>query len=333
MISRGRCSIDEDSIREMIPDTAVAAEYLGITQFPVTVRSLIRQDNRPSMGIWLCPDNRTVMFRDYGTGETGTIYTLLSRIWNLPRDKVILRILDSSLAVTGVSRKVRKSYVRTSRNLEVRIRQWKQHDLDYWETYGISYPWLVFGDVHPVSHIFLSDRKSSICIPAEKYAYVYVERKDNRLSLKLYQPFSENYKWMSKHNSSVWDLWTRLPERGERLIITSSRKDALCLWENTGIPSLSLQGEGYMPKEHVMNQLKDRFSSIYVLYDNDFNKEVNHGRIYGRNLCDRFSLIQLEIPECLHSKDPSDLVRNHGRKELRKLIQSLLQTTQINQQT
>ena len=53
-------------------------------------------------------------------------------------------------------------------------------------------------------------------IPAEKYAYVFVEFKDNVESLKIYQPFSEFYKWRNKHDSSVWDLWEQLPETGEK---------------------------------------------------------------------------------------------------------------------
>ncbi|MBQ1960440.1 MAG: hypothetical protein II349_02840, partial [Akkermansia sp.] len=58
----------------------------------------------------------------------------------------------------------------------------------------------------------------------------------------------------------------------------------LCIWSNTSIPAISLQGEGYIPKEHVVQQLKDRFEIVYVLYDNDFNSDINNGRIFGEVL-------------------------------------------------
>ena len=84
----------------------------------------------------------------------------------------------------------------------------------------------------------------------------------------------------------------------------------MCIWENTGIPSISLQAESYLPKQHVVQQLKDRFRKVYVLYDNDFNStKENYGRIFGKTMAESFDLIQLEIPNKYESKDPSDLCK------------------------
>jgi hypothetical protein len=179
--------------------------------------------------------------------------------------------------------------------------------------------WLKFGRIFPISHIFINNNR----FPAEKYAYVYVEKKDGNITLKIYQPFSERMKWLSKHDNSVWDLWDRLPPKGNKLIITSSRKDALCIWANTGIPSTCLQGEGYIPKEHIIQQLKDRFEVIYVLYDNDFHSDINNGRIFGKNLADKFNLIQIEIPTEWKCKDISDLCFNWGKDIVKQVITEL----------
>ena len=193
--------------------------------------------------------------------------------------------------------------------------------MEYWNKYGISKEWLEYAEVHPISTLFFNNDKTTI--PAEKYAYVYVERKDNKVTLKVYQPYSERFKWISKHDSSVWDLWTKIPITGDKLIITSSRKDALCVWSNSGIPSLSLQGEGYIPKESVINELKSRYKDIYVLYDNDFQSDVNHGRLYGKHLSELYNLKQIEIPDEYKSKDPSDLCMNYGREVVRNVILQL----------
>ena len=213
-----------------------------------------------------------------------------------------------------------KRYVHADTKVEVTIREWRDYDYKYWESFGISSKWLKFGRIYPISHIFINENR----FPAEKYAYVYIENKDNHVTMKIYQPFSERMKWLSKHDSSVWDLWDRLPEKGDKLIITSSRKDSLCIWENTGIPTVSLQGEGYIPKQHVMQQLKDRFNTIYVLYDNDFNSDINNGRIFGKTLADKFDLIQIEIPEEYQSKDTSDLCLNWGRNTVKQVINQLI---------
>ena len=100
------------------------------------------------------------------------------------------------------------------------------------------------------------------------------------------------------------------------------------MWANTGIPSLSLQGEGYIPKEHVVSQLKERYKKIYILYDNDFKAEEkgeeNHGRVFGKKLADMFQLIQIEIPELYRSKDPSDLYKDWGKEVFITVMQSLI---------
>ena len=128
---------------------------------------------------------------------------------------------------------------------------------------------------------------------------------------------------MSKHDSSVWDLWSQLPPTGDKLIITSSRKDALSIWANTGIPSTGLQGEGYLPKFHVVEQLKSRFKRVFILYDNDFDKEINFGRLQGASLAELFGLEQIEIPSDLLSKDSSDLYLNHGKQIQKQIITQL----------
>ena len=119
-------------------------------------------------------------------------------------------------------------------------------------------------------------------------------------------------------------MWLQLPAKGENLIITKSRKDALCIWENTGIPSCSLQAESYLPKEHVVNELKKRFKNVFVLYDNDFNKEVNVGRIAGSKLAEQFGLKQIELPDYLYIKDSSDLCKRDGRNKVKTTINNLI---------
>lgn len=330
MISRGFKSVTQRDIRKQYSDYDIAKMYLGLESIPCVVCSPLREDRKPSLGFyWTTTGN--VGYKDFATGEQGGLYDFLGHLWNMSFNSVVSKIasdtnIKQEVLRTRCSSPVRK---RTSSQLEVKVRKWKPYDLMYWEQYGISREWLRFGEVYPIESMFFSRDGSTKIVPAEKYAYVYVERKDGIVTLKVYQPFSERIKWLSKHDSSIWDLWTKLPESGERLIITSSRKDALCIWANTGIPSVSLQGEGYMPKKHVVQQLKDRFKNVYVLYDNDFKAEEkgeeNHGRVFGKILSDEFGLKQIEIPYEFKSKDPSDLYKDWGKDVFVNTILSLIE--------
>lgn len=324
MVARGSDSTSIEKVNDLYSDFDIAHKYLGITCVPEVINSPLRQDNNPSLGLFINNRTNSLWFKDFGSGEKGSLYDLLAKMWNVSKDKVYDKILEDMPAPALIRKHGVKVYRKSAGKVEVRVREWRDYDIAYWDSYGISLPWLKFGEIYPISHIILTKNGHSYPIPAEKYAYVYVERKDGIVSFKIYQPYSKEYKWMSKHDSSVWDLWTKIPEKGDKLIITSSRKDALAIWSNTGIPALSLQGEGYIPKEHVVQQLKDRYNKVYVLYDNDFQSEENHGRMYGKMIAERFNVTQIEIPEKWGSKDPSDVVKNHGREVLRQIIYELV---------
>lgn len=329
MISKGTDTIVIEDVRRVTTDYEVANKYLGISVVPSNINSILREDKNPSLCIF--PYKDSLFFKDFGTNQSGNIYQLLSLYWNIPLNQVYRKIYNDFTSVNYKSccckNKISKTIIKKKSNIDikVKIREWKPWDIEYWSSYGINKQWLNYCDIFPISHIFLIHQNGEqIVISADKYAYVYIERKDNKVSLKIYQPYSTNFKWMSKHDASVWDLWTKIPDKGDKLIITSSRKDALCLWANTGIPSLSLQGEGYIPKEKVINQLKDRYKKIYVFYDNDFKNEVNNGRNYGKAIADKFDLQQIEIPTEYKSKDPSDLYKNWGKEVFLNVINSLI---------
>lgn len=327
MFSKGFKSVSLSEIRQQYSDADIAQKYLGV-KVPCLVCSPFRDDKRPSLSLYYSKSGN-LCYKDFATSEGGSLYDFLSRLWNTSMSETISKIAsDIGIKDTLVKRRTKSLRKTTKSVLQVKIREWRDYDIEFWAQFGINKDWLKFGDVYPITQMFFTKDGITKIIPADKYAYAYIERKDGVVSIKIYQPFSDTMKWISKHDSSVWDLWTKLPENGERLIITSSRKDALCLWANTGIPSLSLQGEGYVPKEHVVNQLKQRFKNIYVLYDNDFKAvekgEENHGRVFGKHLSDMFGLIQIEIPEFYRSKDPSDLFRDWGKEVFRTVMQSLI---------
>jgi len=334
MFSYVNPGITLDSILSETTVFEIASKYLGITELPICINNPCRKDENPSLGLYYSDKYDTISYKDFATGETGNIFGLLAKLWNCTFDEVLRKIsedndFNSSLKVTH-SRQ-RHIVKRKDTELSVKIRDWEDYDIEFWEKYGISIEWLKFGDVFPISYIILTRSNSSEeYIKAEKYAYVYVERKDGNITLKVYQPYSKKMKWLSKHDSSVIDLWTKLPKCGDKLIITSSRKDALCTWACTGIPCISMQGEGYWPKPQVIAQLKERFKHIFVLFDNDFNSEENHGHLFAKKLSSFFNLIMIELPSELKEKDQSDVVKHYGKQKLRDVVLSLINTSLNN---
>jgi hypothetical protein len=118
----------------------------------------------------------------------------------------------------------------------------------------------------------------------------------------------------------VWQGWTQLPKTADTLIITKSLKDVMCLYEVAKLPAIAMQSENVLPKRHVFEQLSSRFGTIELLYDNDFDKKPNWGRIFADKFAKEYGLIDSFIPDKYQSKDFSDLVKNFGAKEAEHIL-------------
>ena len=336
-------SISRDDVS--LTDREILIRYFGIEEaLPVTIQSPLRDnDKRPSFSFqeW----NSTVTWKDFGTGESGNIVSLMAKLWNVSYSEALLKMkLDTEYKIPRVSlirRYKGKVHVTGNSTIKVRTRPWQDWDREFWRSFGIPEAFAIWCNVYPISHAFFTREKngvkSTITVPMDKYAYAYFEWKDGKESIKLYQPYSQTMKWLSKHDASVWDLWKQAflfaeKKSDDKVIITSSRKDAMCLWYNLKVPAMALQGEGYLPKPHVMKQVLERFKHVYLWYDNDFDHGgTNPGQENARKLIDLYpQLHNIYIPEQYHSKDPSDLVKNHGVKTLQALWKHENNTQQEN---
>lgn len=333
MPSRGHATIDYDAICSRVPENKVLGYYFPSTHgnVPSKICSPLRKDKNPSMSFYYGSNDR-IMYKDFGTGEGGSLKWLLARIWGCPASETGSRIYsDMGKMLQGETgelldtSRVRKE--KTHVIIRSKMRAWEQHDLDYWNSYGISLEWLEFGRIYPVDYVIQEYPDGrTMQWKADKYAYTYIECKDGVMTQKIYQPKSPFRKWISGAGADVWDLWHQVmsARNKKRVIITSSRKDALCIWANTGIPACNMQGEGYMPSKEAIDALKSHFSEVYVLYDNDYMSLSNPGREDSKRVCEAFNLPRLEIPEVYKSKDPSDLYKNHGKTVMKSLVIALV---------
>ena len=87
-------------------------------------------------------------------------------------------------------------------------------------------------------------------------------------------------------------------------------KDALCLWANTGIPAIAIQGEGYGMSDTAVSELRRRYREVYILLDND-----EAGLKDGEKLSESTGFTNL-----IGAKDVADLYKQLQNKELFKEI-------------
>ena len=332
MISHGKAdNITLPEILSKISESEILYHYLGIKDIPCVINSPLREDRNPSFGLYSI-DGEHIYYRDFSTKETGNTFTLLKNLWGINFQEVLNRIQDDLIknnytthTIVGKSTRVRTISNVSDSKLDVKVRDWRDYDLKYWGSYGITLDWLKWADVYPISHKIITKVDKQYVFPADKYSYVYVEHKDAKVQLKIYSPYNKKgFKWCTSTDRSVWSLWDKIPQFGDNLIITSSLKDCLNIMANLYIPAICLQGEGYNPKPHVVQQLINRYKNIVLFYDNDYNSLVNSGRKDALVLHKQYGFPMVEIPAYFEAKDPSDLYKKYGKESYLNIMKFIL---------
>lgn len=302
-----------------------------IRNVPCKINSPFRNDNNPSFSIYL-DDNRHVRFKDFGDPDCkGSLLDLLCKKWDCSFSQVFDKILNVMQNKEGTDITLKPKHIRMLTRkesseltkIQVTVRTWQQYDYDYWASYGIGKKWLRYAGIYPISHKIITKKDNETgkphkyVFPAEKYAYAFTEYKEGKLSLKIYQPFSKRFKWCSCMDASVISLWTKVPEQGDRIIICSSLKDALCISCQLYIPAVAPQGEGYNISMSAANELKRRYKKVFISFD------VDKAGIKGAKRLSEITGFPFVVPDLGTEKDFSDYFKSLENKEDFKKLETL----------
>lgn len=321
--------ITKNDVFSRVNSLEVFKSYCSNFDVSKPIHSPFRKDSNPSLGFFVGRKDE-IVFKDLATGETGDCLDFVQKLFSITYFEALSKIAcdfqfgqceffykDMSYNSSNISRlnanqieSLRSSFKKPT--LTVKTRDWNSSDASYWFSLGITFKILQFYNVHPVELIFINDT----VIKADPLSYVYVTIEDNIEYYKVYQPFNKDgKKWFSSQNSEMLLGWNQLPERGTDLIITKSMKDVMSIVATLKIPCVALQSETTGISDSLIECINKRFTDIYVLFDNDYDKEVNIGKIKGREITDRVGGIQLEIPDIYQSKDYSDLILNLSKNK------------------
>lgn len=319
-----------NSLISEIPEELIYYRYLGPNfRIKGVTLSPFRSDLRPSFGVFF--ENGRLIYNDFGSEDSGDVYSFVIKYYREVKKLTFLREMINQFRadfqdVTGDNRgqvpyrqsinyTKLKNKLKSDFELEVRICDFNRKHLEYWSKFGITESILKAFNVFPISHYFINGKGYT----ADPIAFVYIESKDNRLSLKVYQPNNYSFKWISNTDFSVHQGYRMLPTVGELMIITKSLKDVMAIKAILDIPAIGVQGEKSRMKESVRFEYLSRFKHVLCLFDND--KEGKNLSEYFKNT---YNMDYIMIPGAYASKDFSDLVKNHGKEVAKELLINLL---------
>jgi hypothetical protein len=286
--------------------------------------SELREDKSPT--VYITPYNGKLLYKDFGNPDhTFDCFNYVKYKYNCSFIDA-LRIIDCDFNLNLSSKKDAikftmgymaykqkniPEFVKNQVIIKKRKRIWNKDDANFWSKYLINKKTLIKFAVEPISHFWVnSDRFTCKSIT---YAFKFKNR------YKIYSPYEEKNKWLSNTNKTDVQGYNQLPNTGERLIITSSLKDVMCL-HSAGYNSIAMQSEMQIPNKKLISELKQRFNLIEILYDNDFSKINNPGQSMAKKICDLYGFNNICLPPTFESKDPSDLVSKESSFNELKII-------------
>ena len=297
-------TLSHEFINTYVSDYDIFSYYLG-SRFVIgkVFNSPLREDKTPSFGI-IQASNGNLLYNDF-TGDSGDVIKFVKELKGLKSYKEAMieiycdLILSGKRAIESLITVEHAPKKHTSSNIGVVRQPWSQNDFTYWGQFNITKKILIKFEVDPIKFLLFDDIVYKVYSDTDPmYVYKNYDKK------KIYSPLADKKnKWFgSVTKNYIWG-YKQLPESGELLIITKSLKDVMCLY-SLGYIAISPPSETTMIPEHIMADLKKRFTKIIVFMDND-----EAGILASKKLCEKYSLKSMSLKRL---KDMSEHVQHYG---------------------
>lgn len=321
--------LNKDNVLKKIGETQIFERYLGFSvSLHTKYRNPLRPDTNP--GCFFRESGNRIYFCDYAQPEYGgdcfkivqilyncDFYAALQIInvdFNLKlEDKYADEIQYSGSNIT-LSISLPNSQINSFRKTQfsVRIMSFLEQDLAWWNEFGIRQSTLEKFNVHSCYESYINSQlyhRYSLSDP--QYAYIFPDD-----YVKVYRPKSvrKELKFRTNAPAHILQGYEQLPGYADHLIITSSLKDVMTLYE-CGYHAVAPQSENTMIPENLVDQVQYRFANIYILYDND-TAGINAANRLSE--CCGFNIISL--PQNALVKDPSDFVKAFGKQPMLQFL-------------
>ena len=319
--------ITKELILSRFSEEQLMEYYLHLPVKKGLFRSPLRRDKQPTCSFYRNKSG-TLIFKDFATGQHLNVFDVVQSIFKCNYFES-LRIIANDFGIVRDSA-LRKNPGKINLNpikikdkeiskIQIEVQEFTDSELKWWGKYGISKDILKRFNVYSCKHVFLNDQlfaKSQQHCPI----FGYYGKKYQGLELwRCYFPKRTSFRFITNWPSKKIQGYDQLPKKGKLLVITKSMKDSMCLY-SCGITACAPNSENLFIPDKVLEDLKNRFKNIVVLYDNDRPGLYNMAKIRKEHP----ELTYVFIPKKYGSKDISDFYKDHGRKETLNLIKTFI---------
>ena len=319
--------ITKELILSRFSEEQLMEYYLHLPVKKGLFRSPLRRDKQPTCSFYRNKSG-TLIFKDFATGQHLNIFDVVQSIFRCDYFES-LRIIANDFGIVR-DNTLHKNPGKINLNpikikdkeiskIQIEVQEFTDGELKWWGKYGISKDILKRFNVYSCKHVFLNDQ---LFAESQQHCPIfgYYGKKYQGLELwRCYFPKRTSFRFITNWPSKKIQGYDQLPKKGKLLVITKSMKDSMCLY-SCGITACAPNSENLFIPDKVLEDLKNRFKNIVVLYDNDRPGLYNMAKIRKEHP----ELTYVFIPKKYGSKDISDFYKDHGRKETLNLIKTFI---------
>lgn len=312
--------LTHEYINSYVSDYDIYCYYIG-ERFIINkvFNSPLRKDENPSFGI-IENKEGALIYHDFATGDSGNAITFVKEKLGLDHYNQALETIYKDLIVKGertsgdILKPLKSHEKGLKKDIGVKRQKLTQVDIDYWAQFGITPETLKLFNVDSIKYFFVNDVMYwSYTEINPMYSYKVYDK------FKIYRPkATKKDKWRGNLTKNYIFGYKQLPKQGDLLIITKSLKDVMCLY-NLGYTAISPTNEGTLLPIKCIEDIKQRFKKIIILYDNDYA-----GIKAAENLGKKFDLNHTIIPLEKEAKDITDYYVKYGKDKTIELLKDLL---------
>lgn len=318
--------ITKDFILSKINQESIMQYYTGID---VTSKKLhlspLRSDNKVTVGFYKSQSG-VLYLHDFATNEHINCFEVVMRLYNCSYYRA-LNIIAEDFGLKERTQDNLKKLPKIvlplketeSSRIQCQIKEFSDKELEWWESFGITKKLLKKYHVFSIQHVFLNgELKFTSSERNPIYGYYFGKDKNGNELWKIYFPMREEFRFLNSLSKKILQGYKQLPKTGDLLVITKSMKDCIAL-NRLGIAATSPNSETLFIEDKKLEEFKQRFKYILVLYDNDRPGLHNMWLIRKQHP----ELNYYFLPKTL-KKDVTDTIKEIGFDKMKELVNQFM---------
>ena len=270
-----RPKITRDFILSKINQESIMQHYTGQdVNSKKLFTSVLRNDNHVTIAYYKSKSGILYM-HDFATNEHLDCWNVVMRLFDcnyydalniIAKDFELVNDKNDRISKLNIVPEISKT---ESSKIQVQIKDYTEQELEWWKSFGIDKKLLKKYHIFSIQHVFLNGELKFIS--SEKnpiYGYYFGKDKNGIEKWKIYFPLRTEFRFLNNLSKKVLQGYHQLPKTGNLLVITKSMKDVVAM-HGYGIAAVSPNSETLFIEDKKLEEFKQRFKHILVLYDND----------------------------------------------------------------